>query len=220
MRVFGEIDVNASVNYKDIDTELLKRRTISVGDIDGEGNNIAAQIFLLDSVDHETPITLWVNSPGGDMYDLFCIYDMMQAVEAPIRTVCMGIAASSAAVLLASGTKGHRYITPHSYAMIHQIQVENISGTGTELALEAKESKRMSNCMAEILARHSGQGLAKVKRDYEHDRYLNAADAVSYGLVDYILEPRKTIPSLRRRRKPKPKEPKKEPPKAPANNST
>lgn len=213
MRVFGETDTEETVEGEEIDAELLRRRIIQLGSIDGEGSSIASQLFMLDSIDSKTPIWLWINSPGGDMYDMFCIYDMMQMIRAPVNTICMGIAASAASVILAAGSKGGRYITPNSYVMIHQIHVESISGTGTEVAIEAKESKRMNNRMAEILARHSGQGLAKVKRDIEHDNYMDAQGALTYGLVDHITEPSKEIPGLRRRRKPaaKPKE-KKEPP--------
>ncbi len=216
MRIFGEIgaddDTVSTGQNDDIEAELLKRRIIQVGDIDGEGSSIASKIFVLDRTDSEKPIWLWIHSPGGDLYELFCIYDMIQMVSAPVHTLCIGLAASSAAILLASGNKGGRYITPNSYVMIHQVQVDSISGTGTEVAIEAKESKRMNNRMAEILARHTGQGLAKVKRDCEHDHYLDAAGALEYGLVDHIAEPSKAIPSLRRRRKPKPKEPKREQP--------
>jgi ATP-dependent Clp protease protease subunit len=208
MRVFGETDADDVEGQGEIDPELFKRRIVQVGDIDGNGGLIASQIYLLDSKDSHSPIWLWIqNSPGGEMYELFCIYDMMHLVKAPVYTICYGLAASSAAVLLAAGHKGHRYITPNSYVMIHQVQVENISGTGTQVALEAKESKRMSNRMAEMLARHTGQGLAKVKRDYEHDHYLDANGALEYGLVDHIVQFVKPIPGLRKRRKPKPKDP-------------
>lgn len=239
MRIFGETDADETVEGEETaDAELLKRRIIQLGSVDGAGALIASQLFLLDSADHKAPIWLWINcSPGGDMYDMFCIYDMMQMVQAPVNTVCMGLAASAASIILAGGAKGGRYITPNAYVMIHQIHVESISGTGTEIAIEAKESRRMNNRMAEILARHSGQGLAKVKRDIEHDHYMDAAGALEYGMVDHILPPSKQIPGLRRRRKPKPKEPKppkeqapksqpsprhdaeKEPESGPANNS-
>jgi ATP-dependent Clp protease protease subunit len=193
--------------FYDVYARLVKDRVIFLTEeIDSDTASVVSSLlFLLDREEkEEEPIQLWINSPGGNVNDFFAIYDMMQLVKSPIKTICVGSASSAAAILLAAGTTGMRFITPNSHVMIHQIQVESVGGTGTEVEIEAREVKKIKVKLNEILARHTGHTTAKIKRDCEHDKYLDAKAALEYGIVDHILGPTKTLPALkqiRRKRK-------------------
>lgn len=208
--------------YERVLEKLMERRIIYLDDEIVSGNIIVPQLMLLDSQDHSEPISIWINSNGGDMYGFFGIYDAMQAIQAPVQTVCWGLAASAAAIILAAGTHGMRIAFPNSYVMIHQVQVGEISGSGTEIEIEAKESKKLNHKLAEILARHTHQPLAKVKRDCEHDKYMDAQTALEYGIIDQIIPAVKGVPVLRTRPPRKKKPPQPPPPSIPpaANNPT
>jgi ATP-dependent Clp protease protease subunit len=203
--------------FYDVHARLVKDRVIFLSEeIDSAtASTVVALLFLLDREDkEEEPISLWINSPGGDIHEFFAIYDMIQLVKAPVKTVCIGSASSAAAMLLAAGTPGLRYATPNSHVMIHQVQVEGVGGTGTEFEIEAKEVKKINNRITEILARHTGQTMTKIRKDCQHDKYLEASAAREYGIIDHILGPSKTIPDLkqtRRARKKKPAAKKSEP---------
>lgn len=200
MEDFEEIPVNNPIR-NEILFQLLKNRIIYLDrDINSDTSIIAPQLLLFNKQSTTEPISLWINSNGGDIYNFFAIYDAIQAIEAPVQTVCYGLVASAAAVLLASGTPGMRLIYPNSHVMIHQIQIGEMSGgTGTQLEIEAKEIKRLKNKLSEILARHTRQPMAKIRRDCELDKYLSATDALEYGIVDKIISPVKSIPALRTR---------------------
>jgi ATP-dependent Clp protease protease subunit len=186
-------------------SRLLEHRIIYLNRDVSFGSDIVPVMHLLDWEDSRAPISLWISSLGGDVYGCMAIYDAIHAVKAPVQTVCWGFAASSAAMILSAGTPGMRIAMPNSFVMIHQIQIDTLSGTGTEIEIEAKEIKRLKNHLSEILARHCHQPLAKVKRDCDHDKYLDAQGAKEYGIVDVVASSMKDIPALRtrsRRRKP------------------
>jgi ATP-dependent Clp protease protease subunit len=187
----------------DIYARLVKERVVYLTDeIDSESASIiTAVLFLLDQEDSEEPIQLWINSNGGDTQAFFAIYDMIQLVKAPVKTICIGAASSAAAMLLAAGSKGMRYATSNAHVMIHQVQVEGVGGTGTEVEIEAREIKKLKGRIEEILACHTGQGIRKIRRDCEHDKYMDAQTAKEYGIIDHILKPSKNIPELKTRKR-------------------
>lgn len=183
----------------DIPSRLVKDRIIFLnGEITSENaSNLSALLFLLNRESSDKLISLWIDSPGGDAQGFFAIYDMMQRIECPIRTICTGQASSAAAILLAAGTPGQRYAAPHSRIMIHQIQADGIGGSGTEVEIETKEIKKIKKEITETLARHTGQTVAKIKRDTVHDRYMSANDAIAYGIIDKVFGPKKQLPELK-----------------------
>ncbi len=195
--IFIEKTKDGEILY-DIHARLIKDRIIFLHEeVDSEvASNIVALLLLLDKED-DSPISLYINSPGGAVEGLFAIYDMMQLVKCPVYTFCVGEASSAAAILLAAGDAGHRYATRNSRVMIHQIQIDGVEGSGTDVETTAKEIKSLKKRLTEILARHTNQGYRKVLRDCEVDKYLSADEAKQYGIVDHILEPTKPIPELK-----------------------
>ncbi len=187
----------------DVHARLVKERVIFLSEeIDSETSSIvAALLFLLDQENDVEPISLWINSPGGDVQAFFAIYDMMQLVRSPVKTICIGEANSAAAILLAAGSKGMRYATANAHVMVHQVQVDGVGGTGTEVEIEAREVKKLKNRLTELLARHTGHSVGKIRRDCEHDKYLDAETAKEYGIIDHILGPNKQIPELKTRQR-------------------
>jgi ATP-dependent Clp protease protease subunit len=187
----------AAVGY-DIYSRLLKDRIIFVGGYEGavttdSANLIIAQLLYLEAEDPEKDINLYINSPGGMVSAGLAVYDTMQYIRPPITTICMGMAMSFGALLLAAGTKGRRFALPHARVMIHQplIYGEGISGQVTDIDIEAKELLSTKTKLTEILAKHSGQSPDKVKQDCERNFYMSAHDAKAYGLVDEVIEVRK-----------------------------
>jgi ATP-dependent Clp protease protease subunit len=162
-------------------------------------SEITSLIFLLDRENGDQKIKLWINSPGGLAQGFFAIYDMIQRVKAPVETVCIGEASSASAILLASGSEGMRYAMPNARIMIHQIQVEGLAGSNAEIEIGTKELKELQDRLTEILARHTGHTKAKIKRDTKMDKYLSAAEALEYGLIDKILPSAKKQPELLKR---------------------
>lgn len=182
----------------DIFSRLLKDRIIFVGDYEGQvttdnSNLLIAQLLYLESEDSEKPISLYINSPGGSVTAGLAIYDAMQYVKCPISTICMGMAMSFGAVLLAAGDKGKRFALPHSRIMIHQplIHGGGISGQATDIEIEAKEMVRYKNELAEIIAHHCGQTLEKVLIDGERNFYMSAEEAKAYGMIDVVIKSHK-----------------------------
>lgn len=182
----------------DISSRLVKDRRIFLNcEIDDDvASTIVSLIYLLDKENKKEKINIWINSPGGCLEGLLAIYDIMNYVEAPICTVCMSQAASAAAVILAAGTPGMRYVMPNSEVMIHQIQT-GFDGSTPQIETKTKELKRRQNVLNEILARHTGQTIAKIKRDTTNDKFMTAQEAVDYGLADNIWQPKKKIPELK-----------------------
>jgi ATP-dependent Clp protease protease subunit len=178
----------------DIYSRLLKDRIIFLGTpVDDQiANVIIAQMLFLE---HEAPdqdIRLYINSPGGVVYSGLAIYDTMQMIKSDVATFCMGMAASMAAVLLAGGTKGKRFMLPNARVMIHQGSA-GFRGAVPDIEVVARETISLTTKLTEILALHTGQPFDKVKHDTERDYYMTAQDARSYGIVDEVLEPTKVL---------------------------
>ncbi len=164
---------------------------------DDVANAVMAQLLCLESLDPDRDIQIYINSPGGSVTALTAIYDTMQFVRCDIATTCMGQAASAAAVLLAAGTKGKRSALPHSRVLIHQPATEGTYGQATDLEIAAREILRMRRQMEEMIARHSNKTVDEVELDIERDKILTAPQALEYGLIDGIIEPRKaSLPAL------------------------
>lgn len=178
----------------DIYSRLLKDRIIFLGSgIDDQiANLIIAQMLFLESDDPDQDIQMYINSPGGAVDAGLAIYDTMQHVKCDIRTICVGMAASMGAVLLAAGTKGKRFVLPHSRVMIHQpaIHGHGLTGTATDIEIWTREILKNKETLAQILADHAGQGREKIMKDIDRDYWMSGEEAVSYGLVDQILTPR------------------------------
>ena len=180
----------------DIYSRLLRERIVFLGrPIDDDiANLIIAQLLHLEGEDQERPINLYINSPGGDMLGLFGIYDAMQFVAAPVHTVCVGQAASAAAVLLASGAPGHRYVLPNARVLIHQPH-GGAQGQSTDMEIQVAEMIALRERMVDVLTERTGQPREKVKTDLDRDFILRGEDAVAYGLVDEVLTQRSPRPA-------------------------
>lgn len=176
----------------DIYSRLLKDRIIFLGTpIDDQVSNaITAQLLFLESEDPDKEINMYINSPGGSTSAGLAIYDTMQHIKAKVNTTAVGLAASMGALLLCGGT-GTRFALPHARVMIHQPWVQGgIGGQVTDIEITARELLHTKEKLAEIIAKHSGQPLEKVKEDSERDRWLSAEEAKAYGLVDQVVDPR------------------------------
>jgi ATP-dependent Clp protease, protease subunit len=158
---------------------------------DQSANDVMAQLLTLEGIDPDRDITMYINSPGGSYTAMTAIYDTMQYVRPDISTVCLGQAASAAALLLAGGTPGKRLALPNSRVLIHQPALSGAQGQGTDLEIQAREIMRMRAQMEELLAQHTGQPLEKVTRDIDRDKIMTAQEAKDYGLVDVVLDSRK-----------------------------
>ncbi|WP_199033951.1 ATP-dependent Clp protease proteolytic subunit [Glycomyces salinus] len=158
---------------------------------DTSANDIMSQLIVLEGNDPDRDIVMYINSPGGSLTALMAIYDTMQYVRPDIQTVCMGQAASAAAVLLAAGTPGKRTALPNSRVIIHQPATEGTFGQASDMEIQAREIMRMREQLERVLARHTGQTIDKVHKDIERDKILTADEAVEYGLVDNVLAYRK-----------------------------
>ena len=181
----------------DIYSRLLKERIVFLGTPidDAVGNLIMAQLLHLESEDPDKDINLYINSPGGDITSLFAIYDTMQYIKPDVSTICMGQAASAAAVLVLAGTKGKRYALPHSRILLHQPH-GGAQGQAVDIEIQAKEITRYRKLLEELIAEHTGQTLEKVSKDTDRDYILTADEAVAYGVVDEVITSRKIKPEL------------------------
>jgi len=170
-------------------TKLFEDRIIFLGTpiSDDVANAVMAQLLCLQSMDPERPISIYINSPGGSFTALTAIYDTMRYIKPDIQTVCLGQAASAAAVVLAAGTKGKRLALPNSRILIHQPATEGGYGQSSDLEIQANEILRIRSLMESMLASDTGQEVEKISRDIERDKYLTAAEAVEYGIIDDIL---------------------------------
>jgi ATP-dependent Clp protease protease subunit len=157
---------------------------------DASANDVMAQLLTLESLDPDRDISIYINSPGGSFTAMTAIYDTMQFVRPEIQTVCLGQAASAAAVLLAGGTPGKRFALPNARVLIHQPSTEG-GGQGSDIEIQAREILRMRSLLEDIVARHTGKPSAEVRRDIERDKILNADEAKAYGLIDDIIPSRK-----------------------------
>ncbi|MFF7988206.1 ATP-dependent Clp protease proteolytic subunit [Kitasatospora xanthocidica] len=174
--------------------KLFEERIIFLGSQvdDVSANDIMAQLLCLESMDPDREIQMYINSPGGSFTALTAIYDTMQYVKPDITTVCMGQAASAAAVLLAAGTPGKRMALPNARILIHQPYTETGRGQVSDLEIQAKEIFRMREQLEQMLSKHSSKSVEQVREDIERDKILTAEEAAEYGLIDQIISTRKT----------------------------
>jgi ATP-dependent Clp protease, protease subunit len=181
----------------DIYSRLLNERIVFLGTPidDTVANLVMAQLLHLESEDPEKDIQLYINSPGGSVTALLAIYDTMQYIRPDVATICMGQAASAAAVLLAAGAKGKRFGLPHSRILIHQPS-GGAEGQSVDIEIQAREILRMRRMLDEILAAHTGQPVEKVSSDTDRDFIMTAVQAKEYGLIDEIIESRQTADEL------------------------
>jgi ATP-dependent Clp protease protease subunit len=175
----------------DIYSRLLRERIVFLGmEVDDAvANVIAAQMLFLEAEDPEKDISLYINSPGGSAYAGMAIYDTMQYVQPDVRTICIGMSMSAAAMILAGGAPGKRFALPNAKLMIHQGSA-GFRGTPADIQIHAKEVLSVTERMAQIIATHSGQSFERVMLDIDRDRFMTPEQAVSYGLIDEIMEPR------------------------------
>ena len=174
-------------------TKLFEERIIFLGmPIDDDvANDVMAQLLTLESLDPDRDINIYINSPGGSFTAMTAIYDTMQYVKPDVQTICMGQAASAAAVLLASGTPGKRLALPNSRILIHQPSTEGGGGQASDVEIQANEILRMRAQLEEILAQHTGRDIEQIRKDIERDKILTADQAMEYGLVDQVVMSRK-----------------------------
>ena len=175
----------------DIYSRLLKDRIIFLGSTinDDIANLIIAQLLFLESEDPDKDIHFYINSPGGLVTSGLALYDTMQYIKSPVSTLCMGQAASMAALLLAAGAKGKRFALPHARILIHQ-PLGGFQGQATDVDIQAREILRLRQELNEIMAQHTGQSLEHINRDTERDFYMSGAQAKEYGLVDEVISSR------------------------------
>ncbi len=178
----------------DIWSRLMKDRIVFLGTAidDMVANSIVAQLLFLESEDPEKDVNLYINSPGGSVTAGLAIYDTMQYVRCPITTICVGMAASMGAVILAAGSDGKRKALPHSRIMIHQPHGGS-RGQVSDIEIIAKEMLRTKQTLNEILSRHSGQPVENISKDSDRDNYMSAAEAKEYGLIDDVVAHKKEI---------------------------
>jgi len=192
--VLPTIEEKTSYGFKRLDpyTKLFEERIIFLGQAidDTVANDVMAQLLTLESMDTERDIMMYINSPGGSFTALTAIYDTMQFVRPDVMTICLGQAASAAAVLLAGGAKGKRYALEHARILIHQPYSEG-GGQGSDIEIQAREILRMRGLLEEMLARHSSKNKEEIAKDIERDKILTAAEAVEYGIVDQVMASRK-----------------------------
>jgi ATP-dependent Clp protease protease subunit len=181
----------------DIYSRLLKERIVFLGTpIDDQvANLVMAQLLHLESDEPEKDINLYINSPGGDITSLFAVYDTMQYIRPDVSTICMGQAASAAAVLLAAGASGKRYALPHSRVLIHQPH-GGAQGQAVDIEIQAKEILRYRKLLDELLARHTGQTLDKIAKDTDRDFIMTSEQAKEYGIIDEVISTRKISKEL------------------------
>lgn len=173
----------------DIYSRLLRDNIIFIGTPidDNVANLVTAQLLFLEAEDPEKDVQLYINSPGGSVTAGLAIYDTMQFIRPSVATICIGQAASAAALLLAAGTTGKRYALPNSRVLIHQPSMGGLSGQATDIDIHAREILRMRANLNEIMAKHTGQSMEKIERDVERDFWMNAEQAQEYGMVDEII---------------------------------
>jgi ATP-dependent Clp protease protease subunit len=178
----------------DIYSRLLKERIVFIGTpIDDDvANLIVAQLLFLEGEDADKPINLYINSPGGVVTAGLAIYDTMQYIKPPVSTICVGQAASMAALLLLAGTKGRRFALPHSRILIHQ-PLGGVQGQATDIDIQAKEIMRMRDRLNEIIETHTGRSIDQIRKDTDRDFFMSAAEAKEYGIVDEVFQPKKAV---------------------------
>ena len=196
--VLPTIEEKTAYGFKRLDpyTKLFEERIIFMGQPidDTVANDVMAQLLTLESMDSDRDIMIYINSPGGSFTALTAIYDTMQFIRPDVSTICLGQAASAAAVILAGGAKGKRYALEHSRILIHQPSSEG-GGQASDIEIQAKEIMRMRTLLEVMIAKHSTRSPADIAADIERDKILTAAEAVEYGLIDQVLASRKAKPA-------------------------
>ena len=196
--IVPQFDEKTANGYKRHDpyTKLFEERIIFLGtQIDDiSANDVMAQLLTLESMDSDRDIILYINSPGGSFTALTAIYDTMQFVRPDVMTICLGQAASAAAIILAGGAKGKRYALEHSRILIHQPSSEG-GGQASDIEIQAREIMRMRGLLESMLSKHTVRTPEEVAQDIERDKILTAAEAVEYGLIDQVLASRKAKPT-------------------------
>jgi ATP-dependent Clp protease protease subunit len=172
----------------DIYSRLLKDRIVFIGTAidDDVANVVTAQLLFLESEDPEKDVSIYINSPGGSVTAGLAIYDTMQYVKAPVSTICLGQAASMAAVLISAGAKGKRFAVPNARIMIHQLS-GGFSGQASDIEIQAREALRLKKTLDEILARHTGQAIDRISKDTDRDYFMSSQEAKEYGLIDEVF---------------------------------
>ncbi len=192
--VLPTIEEKTSYGFKRLDpyTKLFEERIIFIGQAidDTVANDVMAQLLTLESMDPDRDIMMYINSPGGSFTALTAIYDTMQFVRPDVMTICLGQAASAAAVLLAGGAAGKRYALEHARILIHQPYSEG-GGQGSDIEIQAREIQRMRTLLEEMLAKHTTKSHEEITKDIERDKILTAAEAVEYGIIDQVMVSRK-----------------------------
>ena len=192
--VLPTIEEKTTYGYKRLDpyTKLFEERIIFLGQgiDDTVANDVMAQLLTLESMDPDRDIMMYINSPGGSFTALTAIYDTMQYIRPDVMTVCLGQAASAAAVLLAGGAKGKRYALEHARILIHQPYSEG-GGQGSDIEIQAREILRMRTLLEQMLAKHTTKSHVEITKDIERDKILTAAEAVEYGIIDQVMVSRK-----------------------------
>ena len=175
--------------FYDIYSRLLKERIIFIGEpiSDALGNLVIAQLLYLASEDESKDIKIYINSPGGSVSAGLAIYDTMQYIKPPIITICVGIAASMAAVILSAGTKGKRYALPNSEIMLHQV-MGGVEGQAIDIKIQAEHILKIRDKINKILVKHTGQSLKKIEEDTDRDFYMSPKEAKAYGIIDKVIE--------------------------------
>lgn len=176
----------------DIYSRLLKERIVFLGGpiSDAVANTVIAQLLFLESQDPKKEIKLYVNSPGGSVTAGLAVYDTMQFVKCDVSTICVGMAASMGAVLLAAGKKGRRFVLPNSEVMLHQV-MGGAEGQAVEIEISARHIIKVKDRLNKILAKHTGKSLKDIERDTDRDFFMSAEEAKAYGLVDEIISPKR-----------------------------
>ena len=189
-----------SYGFRRIDpyAKLFEDRIIYLGTpiSDDVANAVIAQLLCLETMNPDSDISIYINSPGGSFTALTAIYDTMRFIKPDVQTVCLGQAASAAAILLASGAKGKRMALPNSRILIHQPYTEGTFGQTSDIEIQANEILRMRELLERMIADSSGKDIDQVSRDIERDKILTAEQAVEYGLIDAVIESRKGVPAL------------------------
>ena len=189
-----------SYGFRRIDpyAKLFEERIIYLGTpiSDDVANAVIAQLMCLETMNPDQDISIYINSPGGSFTALTAIYDTMKFIKPDVQTVCLGQAASAAAILLAAGTKGKRLALPNSRILIHQPYTEGTFGQTSDIEIQANEILRMRELLEKMISEHTGKSLEQVSSDIERDKILTAEGAVEYGLIDQVIESRKGAPAL------------------------
>jgi ATP-dependent Clp protease protease subunit len=172
----------------DIYSRLLKDRIVFIGTAidDDVANVVTAQLLFLESEDPEKDVSIYINSPGGSVTAGLAIYDTMQYVKAPVSTICLGQAASMAAVLISAGAKGKRFAVPNARIMIHQLS-GGFSGQASDIEIQAREALRLKKTLDEILSRHTNQPIERISKDTDRDYFMSSQEAKEYGLIDEVI---------------------------------